>query len=734
MPLGKIFEEILKICSDINTDTILKACEYIDNNGVPPRRTSINRYIEFDNGKKYPTKYVIEVANNIILGHAGDKELKSQHFASWDAEHVLYELIPEPMPFKIINKDFKEIRQNIINKYKDLGYVIEELGDYTAIKKTQGQHRNNTLVEIEKIKRSRPFSIRIAFNKLDNYLQEKCEKVPETYHWSNDAIFKIDETAETEKIAYEIIDNIIKKTDETESEEIKGTDITGLQSNCTNHKIALNQILYGPPGTGKTYNTIVKAMEFINNAKYEHDTTNKSDSSRYKVISQKFESKSKKPTIDEYQKWFSKNKSVSNRTLNRDYFGALKRFDKELNILNIKNQEDFNKYIKEIEESELFVNKRNISKNNIANFKSVTKPYMDFYNYWKTQQQETPEVANKNVVLYKDLQKSFREELEKKFDDETKQIEFITFHQSYSYEEFVEGIKPEVEWSDDNKNKKQNSKNNKGISYIGKKGIFREICARAEQHPNGNYVLIIDEINRGNISKIFGELITLIEDDKRKNVTGDTLKEYNTIEVTLPYSGDTFSVPNNLYIIGTMNTSDRSIASVDIALRRRFKFVEMMPIENIIPEKVEDKINLRNIFNTLNQRICALLDRDHQIGHSYFKDVKTVTDLKDVWFDCVMPLLNEYFYGDWEKLQAILGIACDDGFIKSISVCDDFFAVNKSNVFDNDNNEYYEFNSKENTDIVTALSKAFPKEVSIPKEQNKDSQSEDVSAEENSEK
>ena len=173
--------------------------------------------------------------------------------------------------------------------------------------------------------------------------------------------------------------------------------------------------------------------------------------------------------------------------------------------------------------------------------------------------------------------------------------------------------------------------------------------------------MIIDEINRGNISKIFGELITLIEESKREGKS----EELEGLEVTLPYSNEPFSVPNNLYIMGTMNSSDRSLTSVDIALRRRFEFIEMMPkpevLEDIKIDGLGEKV-VKIILDTMNKRIKVLLDRDHCIGHAYFTHLKptsarstaTVQDLMQVFEKKIIPLLQEYFFDDWGKINLVL--------------------------------------------------------------------------------
>jgi hypothetical protein len=228
------------------------------------------------------------------------------------------------------------------------------------------------------------------------------------------------------------------------------------------------------------------------------------------------------------------------------------------------------------------------------------------------------------------------------FDDaiELGLINFITFHQSYSYEEFIEGLKPVVQ-------------EDGTLTYEIVDGIFKNICKKAISYPTQNYVLIIDEINRGNISKIFGELITLVETSKRLF----QIPKENPQSSILPYSRVKFSVPNNIYILGTMNSADKSITSIDSALRRRFNFIEVPPNPSLLESFTykDLNINLSSILSILNERIEYLLDRDHQIGHSYFMHINEWADLCRIFHQNIIPTLQDYFFNDWKKIAMVLG-------------------------------------------------------------------------------
>ncbi|WP_292392615.1 AAA family ATPase [Methanoculleus sp. UBA303] len=267
-------------------------------------------------------------------------------------------------------------------------------------------------------------------------------------------------------------------------------------------------------------------------------------------------------------------------------------------------------------------------------------------------------------------------------DETVKPYEFVTFHQSFSYEEFIEGLRPV------NTDEGQ-------IQYVIQEGIFKRLCREAFNalmqeagiqkvwyekgkmptlHPDEEqearehidsvpFYLTIDEINRGDISRIFGELITLIEVDKR-------LLAKNQMVTTLPYSKTSFGIPPNLYILGTMNTADKSIALIDIALRRRFGFIELMPDYEVLKQILtSEDADLREIYSLsidllsyINQQVTTLYDRDHQIGHSYLMRMSEATNVDEAiesliftWYHEILPLLQEYFYDAPAKLEKLLG-------------------------------------------------------------------------------
>lgn len=270
---------------------------------------------------------------------------------------------------------------------------------------------------------------------------------------------------------------------------------------------------------------------------------------------------------------------------------------------------------------------------------------------------------------------------------------FTTFHQSFSYEDFIEGIKPKLQGTDEG-----------DVEYHIAEGVFKKLCSQASLDPDHRYAIFIDEINRGNIANIFGELITLIEKDKRKGCE-------NEISVELPYSKKQFSVPTNVDIYGTMNTADRSVEALDTALRRRFTFEEMMPDPAIIEEQLGERNSwkgfvISEILKTINQRIEVLVDRDHLIGHAYFLSLATAENFEDelrsIFTDKVIPLLQEYFYNDYVKIGMVLGA----GFVQvSLSENHQFAAIEDSLEMEYEDRKLYHIVAAEKLDLKDALSR-----------------------------
>ena len=327
---------------------------------------------------------------------------------------------------------------------------------------------------------------------------------------------------------------------------------------------------------------------------------------------------------------------------------------------------------------------------------------------------KTYNIANEAVKIYDilDYKKNLKEEavnrnyISEKIKAliENEYFKFCTFHQSYGYEEFIEGLKSDGDGNfkpedgilkeiaiealyDGLKLEKKigleidkDNLTQKDIKDEKKKLVLENIYNKDNFDfiKSNNYILVIDEINRGNISKIFGELITLLEDDKR-------LTKENQVIVKLPYSKEAFCLPPNLYIVGTMNTSDKSIAMMDVALRRRFNFKEMMPQHSLL--SIVDGIALDEMLEIINKRIEFLYDRDYMIGHAYLINVKNIDDITKVFKNKIIPLLQEYFYDDWEKIGLILGgigNSKDDSYIiykKEIKSSDLFKNSNISNKY-----------------------------------------------------
>ncbi|EAK6563021.1 restriction endonuclease [Campylobacter jejuni] len=399
-----------------------------------------------------------------------------------------------------------------------------------------------------------------------------------------------------------------------------------------NNNISLNQILYGSPGTGKTYHTIDKALEILGENLENRDE--------------------KKAKFDEYVK----NGQIVFTTFHQSY--GYEEF-----VEGIKPRIDSKENSKEVEYE---------IKDGI--FKELCKKALDNYKVSLLTQEEfvkSEDLENKIEIFLDELvdQQKFIEKIQSggfKLEEYNEKYRIITDDTNANLYLNLEIFKTLLENKDkiiNGRSIKQilNNKHRRQIDsyYFQLVKLFkeREQDYKVDNNPSEKpelkpYIIIIDEINRGNVSKIFGELITLIEPSKR-------IGEKEELKVTLPYSGEKFGVPKNVYIIGTMNTADRSITSLDTALRRRFEFIEMMPDVSKLSMDCEG-INLQELLKAINTRIEYLLDREKTIGHAFFVSVENLEDLKKVFQNKIIPLLQEYFYNDYALINEVLN---DNGMI-----------------------------------------------------------------------
>ena len=399
----------------------------------------------------------------------------------------------------------------------------------------------------------------------------------------------------------------------------------------------LNQILYGAPGTGKTYSTKKLAIEIID-AKQYNDATEKDRDiilSRYNEL------------------------ALSNQIHFTTFHQSMSYEDFIEGIKPIEDSSDISYKVKD----GLFLKIAKKASEKVISKDNFDEVYLKLLNEIDT--------SNENKIVLETIVQS------KEFTIYKNSKNNIRFHANT--EKAYEGvIKKEVL-----KHFLETGVSLDWASYTKSLGQFVldkfDYKLSTNSTTQKKYVLIIDEINRGNVSAIFGELITLLEEDKRKS-------NKEEIEVILPYSQDKFSVPNNLYIIGTMNTADRSVEALDTALRRRFSFVEMLSKpEKLIDVTLDDanEIDLVKLLEIINQRIELLLDKDHQIGHSFFINLKNLDGLKATFKNKIIPLLEEYFFGDLGKIGLVLG--------------ENFIAVKN----ENNNGVLAKFSAYEEIDFIT---------------------------------
>ena len=387
-----------------------------------------------------------------------------------------------------------------------------------------------------------------------------------------------------------------------------------MHKNIKEVNMSLNQILFGPPGTGKTFNTINKALEIIDNEFFQQNENDRT------ALKDKFEE-------------YKKTGQIEFVTFHQSY--GYEEF-----VEGIKADLDSDEIKYKLEKG-IFKRLSNLAELNYRKSIATIETKKDFATLFKEQILDKL-IDDEKLKISTPKKHFFITEVNEKT---------IFFEKAEGQTDHSLSIRTLKEMYESGKNEK--IKGGLSVYYepILNLLLQNSLFDKVDKEPLKNHILIIDEINRGNISKIFGELITLIEPSKRIGADEE-------IKVKLPYSNDDFGVPQNLYILGTMNTADRSIALMDTALRRRFEFIEMLPDLEVLNDLEVDGINIKLMLEKINQRVEYLYDRDHTIGHAYFmslKDNPTLEELENIFKNKIIPLLQEYFYDDWEKIRLVLG-------------------------------------------------------------------------------
>lgn len=636
----------------LTKELAIRAAEEIDRSEIPRQKYARN-YVVLINNKEYPFKMVVRKAAELAgapLNNFGSSEYSRSIFR--EKTGIEIEQLTETADKSKMNR-FQQVIEELIELLENddsvladfqfrpatTGYVwIEdhtgEIGDARCHYELRNTKSNNIAIHFEGTQAQK------------DIFHQRIKELPEGVKWvkwynSKSLALKRNVDVNSPNAAKDFQEGLLQ-LEELIGEQVR--EVLKLEpteqvasNNSSSVEHPLNQIMYGPPGTGKTFHSINRALEIIGKDKEGNVLSAEQISN--------LDRKAVKELFDHYLEEGRIVFTTFHQSMSYEDF-----------VEGIKPQEPKaeDSPVSYLVEDGIFKKTCNDAKGKLANYTA----FDDVYEQLKEMILEQDDFELKTLVK----KKPFRVRINSsgscvvipKTELATEMTITKAMVRDYLYEGKIRDWKPYLTSIGD---------------FIVKTFDFKVESTVAENEP---YVLIIDEINRGNVSSIFGELITLIEKDKR-------LGGKEELKLTLPYSkgkDGKFGVPANVHIIGTMNTADRSVEALDTALRRRFTFVEMPPEYEKLQEKYlapngilkenSQEFNLIEIHKLINQRIEVLLDRDHLIGHSYFMNVKSLNDLKASFAKQIIPLLQEYFYGDYGKIALVLG----EGFCSGETITD----------------------------------------------------------------